>query len=175
MKYLFAILRNKRLHQFTPNRNSPCAFQNQIFSLKITMNNMNVIVGFVWQNWAEAQMYLILFIYLLFLGNEMKIDGDLRAELGVACELCQHQNALRSIIWSRFINNVTNISNVSQSFNIFWMKYFINRWPKTVRSAHPAPSSGRKIWYLNLKICNFFRLIEFNSSFMDWWCFKMSR
>ena len=47
MKYLFAILRNKRLHQFTPNRNSPCAFQNQIFSLKITMNNMNVIVGFV--------------------------------------------------------------------------------------------------------------------------------
>ena len=46
MKYLFAILRNKRL-QFTPNRNSPCAFQNQIFSLKITMNNMYVIVGFV--------------------------------------------------------------------------------------------------------------------------------
>ena len=42
----FARLRNKRL-QFTPNRYSPCAFQNQIFSLKITMNNMYVIVGFV--------------------------------------------------------------------------------------------------------------------------------
>ena len=32
-----------------------------------------------------TNVFNFIYLYLLFLGNEMKIDGDLRAELGVAC------------------------------------------------------------------------------------------
>ena len=55
---------------------------------------MYVIVGFVWQNRAEAQMYLILFIYLLFLGNEMKMDIYRRAGLSTP-ECTQSHNLIK--------------------------------------------------------------------------------
>ena len=98
---------------------------------------------------------------------------DIAAELRVAWDDdCQHQNALRAIIWSRFINNLTNSSNVSQSFTIFLDQIFYKSLTQNCKEMH---SQSLRLKNLIFEFENLQFLSIDRIQFKFYGCFKMSR
>ena len=84
---------------------------------------------------------------------------------------CQHQNALRAIIWSRFINNLTNSSNASQSFKNFLDQIFYKSLTQNcLRNAQLFRLKNLIFEFENLQFLSIDRI-----QFKFYGCFKMSR